>query len=1025
MNISKIFVKRPVATIVLMLAVIIFGLFAYPYLAVSELPDVDFPTLVVTASLPGADPETMATTVATPIEKSLSTVSGIDSMTSESSAGSTRITLQFALDRNIDAAAQDAQSALLQVQRQLPDEMRTPPTIRKVNPADSPVLYIALTAQHLKMSQLDEYAQNVISPRISMSEGVAQVNVYGAQTYAVRVYVNPSALTNRNLTLDDLATNIAGVNTNQPSGTLLSEGSYKLLKSDGQLVNAAQFSNATIAAVNGAPVKLQDVATVIDSVQNDKALTWFNHQRAIVLAIQRQPGANTVAVTQRILKLLPQMSANLPGDAKLNVFYNRADFIKESINEVQYTLVFAAILVMIVIFIFLRNISSSVIALFSLPTSIIATFGCMYLLGYSLDNLSLMGLVLAVGFVIDDAVVMIENIIRYFESGLDKLTATLKGSGEIAFTIVAMTISLVAVFIPIFFMGGMIGRLFYEFAAVVGIAILASGVVALTLIPMLCSRFLYIPKKTHPALLSLEKGFDRARDWYEKTLRWSVSHQRFILIISIFILIAIGVLFHFIPKGFLPDEDTGRIVVSIEATEGIAFDDFVKQQQRAVQIVLNNKNVDALFSSVGQGAGGVAGASSGRMFIRLKPMNDRPDSASQVIQTLRHSLSVIPSLKFYLTSPPAINVGGKVASSTYQYVLQSTSWDALESATTKMQEAMQKINGIQDVNSDLKFNNPELKIHILRDRCGQLGVTPTQIESALYSAFGNRVVTSILTAAGDFDVIMAIAPEFQKDPSAINQVYVRSTTTNRLVPLSSVVTAKAGIGPLEVNHYAQLPAVTLSFNLAPGASLGGVTQAVNQLGKKILPQTVTGGFSGAAETFEASLVTLPILLLFTILVIYMVLAILYEHFSYPLTILTALPFAVFGALLALMIFHQELDLFSFIGLIMLVGLTKKNGIMMVDFAVEAERQLKLQPKEAIIHACIIRFRPIMMTTMSALVATLPLAMGMGAGAEMRRALGISVVGGLLFSQLITLYVTPVFYLWMGRLGDVFKRRREF
>ncbi len=1024
MNVAKIFIQRPVATTVLILALLIMGGLAYPKLPISELPNVDFPTIVVSASLPGADPETMATSVATPIEKELNTIAGLSSMSSMSSAGSTSITLQFDLNRDIDAATQDVQSALLQVSKRLPSQMPNPPTVRKTNPADLPILYLALTANNILMTKVDDYAENQIAPRLSMIQGVAQVSIYGQQQYAVRVYLNPSAMTSRNLSIDSVATAIQNINTNQPAGTLRTNGAYHLIKVDGQLKNADEFSNAVIASVNGAPVRLKDIGSAVDSVQNDKARSWFNGQPAIILAVERQPGENTVAVVKNILALMPALEKNLPGGAHLNIAYNRALFIESSIKDVQYTLIFAAFLVVVVIFLFLRNFSSTIIAVFSLPVSIIATFGFMYAFGYSLDNLSLMGLVLAVGFVIDDAVVVLENITRYVEKGMDRMSASLKGSEEIGFTVIAMTISLVAVFIPIFFMGGIVGRLFHEFAAVVGIAILISGVVSLTLIPMLCSRFMMHDHTLEQKPSLFERGFESLRQWYEDTLRWSVDHIRLLLLGSFALLIATAFLFYAVSKGFIPSEDTNMLFGSVQAPEGITFQDFITRQQAAASIVLKNPNVETVVSSVGQGAGGAASTNAGRLMVRLKPLENRKATADQVVQQLRHALNNLAGLKIFFVNPPAIRIGGKVSNSSYQYVLQGTNWDSLQTASENFKDQLIKLPGIQDADSDLQMNNPELKIHILRDKAAILGITPAQIENALYSAYGDRQVSSIMTSSGDYDVIMGIDPKYQNSNEDINALYVRSPSSNQLVPLNALVDESVAAGPLTINHYGQMPAITVSFNLAPGYSLGQVTSAIQTLAHRVLPVDVSGSFIGTAQTFQASLSTLPLLLLFTVLVIYMVLAILYEHFGHPLTILTALPFAVFGALLALLVCYQELDIFSFIGLIMLVGLTKKNGIMMVDFAIEAKRTQNISAKEAIIQACCIRFRPIMMTTLAALVATLPIALGIGAGGEARRSLGIAVVGGLLFSQMITLYITPVFYLLMDRLSLAVKERMQ-
>jgi len=1013
MNLCKPFIQRPVATIVIMMALVIAGIVAYFNLPISELPNVDFPTIVVSASLPGADPETMSTSVTTPLEKQLSTVSGIDSMSSVSSAGSSKITIQFSLNRNIDAAAQDVQSAIMQVTRKLPSQMPNSPTIRKVNPADSPILFLALTSSHLTMTTLDDYAENYLAPNLSMVQGVANVNVFGAKQYAVRIHLNPNAVKNRGLSLNEISQAIQELNSNQSTGTLQTEGFYHLIKVDGGLDNADQFANSIVSEKNGSPIRLKDIATVENSVSNDKAVTWFNDQKSIVLAIERQPGSNTVSVVNNVLKALPGLTEKLPGGTELHTVYNSAEFIQASIDDVQITLLFAIFLVTIVVYLFLQNFTFTVIAALSLPISVIATFATMYLLDYSFDNLSLMALVLAVGFVIDDAIVVLENIVRYLEQGMSRLSASLKGAQEVSFTVIAMTTSLVAVFLPIFFMGGIIGRLFHEFAAVVSMSILFSGFVALTLIPMLCSRSLEI-KSTHPKKVSaFNTFFIRCRQYYESTLRWSLDHYVAMLNIAAVIIIFTAVLFYLVPKGFIPSQDTGVIFGNVEAVEGITYQNFVNEQNFAKTIIQQNANVDSVISSIGQGSDASASTNTGRFIIKLKSSSNRKMSADSVIQQLRQQLSQVAGLQIFLTNPPSIRVGGKSSNSNYQYVLQGMNWDSLESATTAMQSKLSTIPGVQDVDSDLQLNNPELKLHILRDKSAALGITPEQIESTLYSAFGQEQVSSIMRADGNYEVIMDIDPSYQQDMNAFDNVYLKSQS-NSMVPLSEVVTVSQSAGPLSINHYGQLPAITLSFNIAPGYSLGHITNQIDSIAKQVLPVDVSGSFAGTAQKFQQSLTTLPLLLMFTILIIYMVLAILYENFIHPITILTALPFAAFGALLCLFIFNQELDIFSFIGLIMLVGITKKNGIIMIDFALDVMREQKISAKEAIIQACSIRFRPIMMTTFSAILAALPIAIGFGAGGEARRGLGITVVGGLIFSQFITLYITPVFFMLMDR-----------
>jgi HAE1 family hydrophobic/amphiphilic exporter-1 len=1010
MNISAIFIRRPVATTVFILALVIAGLFSYRLLAVSELPNIDFPTIVISARYPGASPEVMASNIATPIEKQLSSIAGIDSMSSISTLGSTRITIQFDLARDIDGAAQDVQSALAQSVGSLPSGMPNPPTLKKSNPAVSPIIYMALTAEHLPLSTLDQYAETIIGQQLSMISGVAEVNVYGAQAYAVRISLNPNALTARGISMETIGNLIQAVNSSQPAGLLKTHARYQTIKVDGQLNTAEEYANQIITTHNNNPVRLKDIAYVHDSVVSNRIATWFNDQRAIVLAVTRQPGTNTVAVAQNIIKVLPKLIQQLPGDVHLQVIYDRSVFIKSAIHDVQYTLIFAAFLVILVMYFFLNNFSATVITTLALPTSIIATFIIMYLFDYNLDNLSLMGLVLAVGFVIDDAVVVLENITRHLEMGKDRLTAAYEGTAEVGFTVISMTISLVAVFLPLLFMGGIIGRLFHEFAVVVSSTIILSAVIALTFTPMLCSRYLTVNRQDLKPN-RYQKIYLKSLVWYEKGLRWSLASPRLVLLSMVAVLALTGILYALIAKGFIPSEDNGTIFCNTQVQQGTTFPDFVTRQLAVMKIIQKNPNIRSMMSTVGQGSGAAGSGNSGVMFLQLQPLNKRALTADQVIQQLRREINKVPGIQVFLKNPPAIRIGGSSASGNYQYVLQGSNWEKLQTVSAKLYDEFSKVPGVEDVDKDLKINNPELHLHIMRDRAALLGITPTQIESALYTAYGDKQVTSILTQTDEYQVITEISPDQQQQSSDLAKLYLKSAS-GLMVPLTSVVEIKQGVGPLSVSHFGQLPAVTLSYNLAPNFSLGQISKNILAAAKKILPENIVGTFVGTAHTFQESMQSLPLLLVFTILIIYMVLAILYEHFIHPLTILTALPFAGFGALLVLYIFHQELDIFSFIGIIMLVGLVKKNGIMMIDFAIAAQRSDNLSPKDAIIKACLTRYRPIMMTTFAAILATLPIALGLGAGGESRRSMGIAVVGGLLFSQLFTLFVTPVFYIVM-------------
>jgi hydrophobic/amphiphilic exporter-1 (mainly G- bacteria), HAE1 family len=1045
-TLPELCIRRPVMTTLLMAAFIIFGAFAYRSLPVSELPNVEFPTIQVQASLPGADPETMASAVATVLEGQFSTIPGIDSMTSTSGTGTTRIVLQFALNRDIDAAAQDVVAAIAAAQRRLPATMPAPPVMRKVNPGDFPQLFLVLSSPTLQLQTVNEYAETLLAQQISTISGVAQVLVFGSQKRAIRVQVNPNILAARGIGIDEVQRAVAQANSNLPTGQLSGPDKTLTVRATGQLFDREAFLNQIVATRNGAPVRLREIGTVVESVENDKVAAWFKQDRAIILAVYRQPGVNTIEVIDSVRAILPSFRESLPASVDLGILYDRSQSIKTSIHEVEFTLVLASCLVILVIFLFLRNISATIIPSLALPISVIGTFGAMAMLGFSLNNLSLLALTLAVGYVVDDAIVMLENIVRHMEQGKKPMEAALVGSREIAFTIVSMTVSLVAVFIPVMFMGGLVGRLLHEFAVTISAAIIVSGIVSVTLTPMMCSRFLRSHHgKKHGAVYrasewvfnGLLKLYDAGLKWCLSSTflgikfksRWAPSNKTIVFVAFLASVLATVHLFRVVQKDFLPLEDTGRVSISTVGAQDASFEAMIVLQQQLAEIVLKNPNVEGFMSSVGAG-GPRSSANSGTMFLRLKPLAERevrdgrPVSAQQIVVDIRRAATAVAGINIFPQVPPSIQLGTQSSRGAYQFTLQSLELETLYDWATRFEQAVRASRQpggapmFADVSSDLDISSPNIFVTIDRNKAATLGVSAESIQTALNLAYGSQQCSTIYTSNTQYQVICEVMKEFRNDRSALEKLYVRASS-GQLVPLGALSTMRSDVGPLTVNHSGQLPSVTVSFNLPPGISLGAAIARLKTIEREIrLPATISTSLQGTAQAFEKSTQGLGILLVMAILVVYIVLGILYESFIHPLTILSGLPSAAVGALLTLMVFDTPLSLYAFVGVIMLVGIVKKNAIMMIDFALEKMRgDEKTNPERAIYEACLVRFRPIMMTTMAAFLGTLPIALAAGGGSEARVPLGLAVVGGLAVSQILTLFLTPVIFIYLDRVQN--------